>query len=682
MGNYFSGLSIIWQLLISCLVIILATATLLSHDLFQFPEIRTMTTAEYLDLATLFLCLIAIILALVAIYLTGRRTIREINQLNTFADNIRQENYDYRLPAGESLEVKKFSNTLRDMIIKIIQLTAFPGNNPQPVISADLSGRIIYQNPAVTSFLKDLNLDKINDLLPSSHTQLISICNATGQSYRKIEYWVNDRVFSWDYHCLHDQGVVHIYGDEITAHKQLEEQLSHDAFHDPLTQIPNRLLLSERIDQALKRWRNNKDDSFAVLILDLDHFKLINDSLGPQAGDHLLIEISHRLKRIIHRGDTLARLGGDEFALLIEEVGLRQAIQVAMRIKSSFDQSFKIDGHELNLTCSIGINIRGSEKDNSSDILRNADTAMYKAKARGGNCHEIFDISMHKDAMSRLEMEIALKQALKRDEFIVYYQPILALASGSITGFEALVRWQHPDKGLVPPGSFIPLTEESGLIIPLGQYILEKACNQLKKWQEIVPGCEKLMISINVAPKQLSHTKLLDDIEQALVMSRLDPAHVKLEITENGVMENIEENRELLSLLKERQISLGIDDFGTGYSSLSHLHRFPFDTLKIDRSFVMQMEQGDENMEIIKTIISLADSLGKKVIAEGIETESHLDVLRRLQCGYGQGYYFSKPLPAEEAEELLRSHSAGIESWTITPDPASPQNLQPQGQAD
>jgi len=665
-----SKISFSRQLSFYCLIILVSLSVLAGINL--APNLLKLHASKPLLWGLNLACLIPLITALGAIYLSGQQGRKEIMALCQLTTDVNQGDFQGKYPAAHSLELKELSCSLQEMADKVRQLTAFPGNNPQPVLSAEADGRIIFQNPATANYLAELKLKNIEEFLPSSHRQLISICIATNEPFRRIEHWINDRVFSWNYHYLQEQGAIHIYGDDITDQKQLEDQLSHDAFHDPLTGIANRLLLFDRIDQSIKRYLNNPADSFAVILLDIDQFKLINDSLGPHAGDQLLIEISRRLKQIVHRSDTVARLGSDEFGILLEEISdIRHAIHIADRIKSAFERPFVMNNHRLNIACSMGINMGGSETDNSDEILRNADTAMYRAKARGGNCHEIFDKSMHQDAMSRLELEIDLKQALKNNEFIVYYQPILSLPSGSITGFEALVRWQHPERGLVPPGMFIPLTEESGLIIPLGKIIMDQACQQLKSWQRSIPGCEQLMISINLAPRQLSSSSILADIDQALIANSLDPKYVKLEITENGIMENIEENQSLLAELKERQLSLGIDDFGTGYSSLSYLHRFPFDTLKIDRSFVMQMDQGDENKEIVRTIISLAMTLGKKVIAEGIETEEHLDVLRDLQCGYGQGYLFSKPIPADQAEKLLHQHPAGIESWQANQGPAS-----------
>ena len=441
---------------------------------------------------------------------------------------------------------------------------------------------------------------------------------------------------------------------DITERKQAEEQLQYIAFYDSLTELPNRALFMDRLEHVLQRAKRNQDCLFAVLFLDLDDFKLINDSLGHLAGDRLLKEIARRLRNCLRPSDTLARLGGDEFTILLEELkNLEDAIKVAERIHNQLSLPFKLNSHEIFPHTSIGITLSTMGYDQTKEILRDADTAMYRAKTLGKGRYQVFDSYLHQSAVASLQLKNDLRRAIERQEFLIYYQPIRELATGRLTGFEALLRWQHPERGLISPAEFIPVAEETGSIVPLGQWILSEACRQMKAWQEQLPTAESLKISVNLSGKQLTEAEFIEKINQILTQTDLDSRSLKLEITESTLMENVEVATKMLRQLRARKINLSLDDFGTGYSSLSYLHRFPLNTLKIDRSFVSRMKANDQNSEIIRAIVTLAHTLGMDVTAEGVETQEQLEQLKLLRCEQGQGYLFSRPLNQKAAEALL-----------------------------
>lgn len=450
---------------------------------------------------------------------------------------------------------------------------------------------------------------------------------------------------------------------DITDRKRAEGQLQHDAFHDALTGLPNRALFMENLKLTMKRATRNQSFQYAVLFLDLDRFKVINDSLGHMAGDKLLILIARRLETCLRPGDTVARLGGDEFTILLEDItSIDEAIQVAERIKQELALPFHLasggDGvtarlHEVFTTTSVGIAHSGHGYKRPDDLLRDADTAMYRAKSMGKTRHEVFDPAMHADAAHLLQLETDLRRALERDEFCVYYQPIVSLETGKLASLEALVRWQHPTKGFVSPDDFIPLAEETGLIMPLGEWVLRAACEQLRRWQAELALPAEVTMSVNLSGKQFAQNDLIDSIKRVLDGAQLAPNSLKLEITESIVMQNIETAADSMRELRALGVHLSIDDFGTGYSSLSYLHRFPISTLKIDRSFVGAMSGNNENTEIVRTIIMLAQNLGLDVVAEGVETHDQLTQLRALNCEYAQGYLFAKPLTAADAAAII-----------------------------
>ncbi len=443
---------------------------------------------------------------------------------------------------------------------------------------------------------------------------------------------------------------------DITHRKHAEQQLVHEALHDGLTGLPNRAWFMEQLQVSLDLVRSQKDRLFAVLFLDLDRFKLINDSIGHMVGDQLLIGIAKRLSQCIKPGDKVARLGGDEFTILLDDIrSASEAVEVADRIQNHLSKPFNVGGYETFTTVSIGIALSNSDYQLPEDFLRDADTAMYQAKSLGKARHVIFDKGMHARAVNLLQLETDLRRAIDRDEFFIEYQPIVELQSGRLTGFEALVRWQHPDRGSVLPDRFIAVAEETGFIVPIGQWVLLQACLQMQRWNEKHSPASPLSISVNLSGRQFGHSNLLEQVTQILDATGLDPRSLKLEITESVVMDSVESAAGTLEKLRALGVELSIDDFGTGYSSLSYLHRLPIDTLKIDRSFVSRMVENDENKEIVRTIIMLAKTLGMGVIAEGVETQEQAELLRELGCQYVQGYLVSKPLDAMTTDLLILS---------------------------
>ncbi|GAC1646360.1 MAG: hypothetical protein NVS4B8_18480 [Herpetosiphon sp.] len=439
---------------------------------------------------------------------------------------------------------------------------------------------------------------------------------------------------------------------DITARKEIEEQLRHDALHDALTGLPNRTLLVDRLNRVIARTKRAPEWEFAVLMLDLDRFKVVNDSFGHFVGDELLQSVVQRLRNCLRTNDGLARFGGDEFTIVLDgPVGLSGTLQVAERICTIMREPFIVDGKQLYTSVSIGIAPSVLRYDEPEEILRDADIALYHSKQRGGNCSSVVDNTMHRSAVARWQMESDLRQAIDQNELVVHYQPLVALDTQTIEGFEALVRWQHPDRGLIPPAAFIPVAEETGLIGALGMFVLRKACEQLVVWSK--DAVRPLKISVNVSGIQLAAPNCVQDVAAVLAATGVLGCQLQLEITESVMMAQEVVASSLLADLRRLGICVHIDDFGTGYSSLSMLHRLPIDALKIDRSFIQRIDT-QEGAHLVQTILTLASQLRLKVIAEGIETPDQMAALIEMGCLYGQGYLFSRPLPADGAERLLQ----------------------------
>jgi diguanylate cyclase (GGDEF)-like protein/PAS domain S-box-containing protein len=443
---------------------------------------------------------------------------------------------------------------------------------------------------------------------------------------------------------------------DISQRKKAQDRLLQTAFYDALTGLPNRVLFMDRLAYAIEHTKRRSDYRFAVLFLDLDRFKTVNDSLGHLIGDELLVTIARRLEGCLRPSDTAARLGGDEFALLLEGIhSARDATRIAHRVQRALSTPVELHGHEVFTTASIGIALSVTGYERPEDVLRDADTAMYRAKSEGKARHQLFDRKMHASAVTLLQLESDLRRALDRQEFRVFYQPVVALESGRISGFEALLRWQHPRRGLLAPIDFLSVAEETGLLIPIGWWAVREACQQLRRWQEEFPLAPPLSISINLSSRQFAQADLVDHIDAILAETRVPPGALKLELMENIMLKHAERAREVLPRIRDRGIQLQMDNFGTGYASLNFLHHFSLATLKIDRSFVSMMNTAQSNLEIVRAICALAHNLDMQVVAEGIETEAHLEGLRLLKCEYGQGYFFAGPLDTDKASDLLAS---------------------------
>ncbi|MEG3924849.1 EAL domain-containing protein [Microcoleus sp. T3_D1] len=442
-----------------------------------------------------------------------------------------------------------------------------------------------------------------------------------------------------------------------------EQKLGHDAFHDALTELPNRAWFMNRLQQAIDLSYTREDYLYAVLFIDLDRFKVVNDSLGHLVGDELLKSVARQLQASLRPTDAVARFGGDEFVILLEDIkDIDEPNRVAERIQNQLRQPFNLNDYEVFTDISIGIIVSTMGYDRPEDVLRDADIAMYYAKAQGRGRYEVFDPAMQTVAMTRLQLENDLRRAMALQEFCLHYQPIVSLSTGQLSGFEALVRWHHPSGIIYPPAEFIPVAEETGLINELGWWVLQEACHQISIWQQQFPHTPPLAINVNLSPVQLKQANLLNRIEEILQETGFPSYSLKLEITESCILETVSREEKMLKQLKALGLMLCIDDFGTGYSSLSRLHEFPIDTLKIDRSFVSRIGADNSGVEIIQTIVTLARSRGMDIVAEGIETPAQLQKLRELGCELGQGYLFSKPVDSFKATELL-GIKVGLASW-------------------
>ncbi|MGB0030755.1 MAG: EAL domain-containing protein [Candidatus Sulfotelmatobacter sp.] len=572
----------------------------------------------------------------------------------------------------------------RDRLFQLIS-----ENAADMIAVVNKKGNRIYNSPAYQKILgysqDDLAESPLEQIHPEDRARVHGAAEKariTGRGER-LEYRIRHKNGSWlvlestaSVICGAKgeiEGLV-VVNRDITERKRAEEMLAHNAFHDGLTNLANRTLLLDRLGRALVTSSRHADFRFAVLFIDIDGFKVFNDSLGHAAGDDLLIQIGRRLTASLRRvdtisrprsgenkepifgDDTLARPGGDEFVVLAEE--LREpsdAIRVAERIQERLALPFDLDGHEIVITASIGIAFNSSTNSDAQDLLRDAEIAMYRAKQTGKAHCEVFDNAMHAGALKRLQLETDLRRAVEQGELLVYYQPIVSLRDGQIVGFEALTRWQSP-KGLVMPNDFIPVADETGIILSINRQLMHEACQQLLSWQQLFPSNPPLSLSVNISPKQFAQADLAAQIGQLLQESGMDPRFVDLEITETIAMADAAKSAGMLSELKALGVGLDIDDFGTGYSSLSRLQSFRVDTLKIDRIFVSRMDSDHETHEIVRVIINLAHSLGLKVVAEGVETQAQFDLLRKLGCERAQGYLFSKPVDRDTILKLLATN--------------------------
>jgi len=475
------------------------------------------------------------------------------------------------------------------------------------------------------------------------------------------EYRIRDNRGNWRW--MYARGVAlrddkskprRVAGSQTDIHerRRVEHRLAHEALHDSLTGLPNRQLLFERLSRCIKRNSRRSDYLYAVLFFDLDRFKVVNESLGHVAGDGLLRELAERLRAGLRPGDTVARLGGDEFALILEDIrGVSDAVRVSRRVQEAVAQPFRVGEREIFTRASIGIALGKPEYEQPEDVLRDADAAMYRAKANGRDRHEVFDQAMHEAALYLLHMENDLRRAIEREEFAIHYQPIVDLDSGKVNGFEALLRWRHPERGLLHPAAFLPVAEEAGLMVGIDRWVLGRACRQLATWRD--KGSD-VLVSVNLVTKQFEQPDLVAAVKTVLKESSVDPAALKIEITEDTLREDAGILK-TMQQLKHMDIHLYIDDFGAGYSSLSRLQKLPVDILKIDRSFVKDLQDSDDDREIVRTIVTLAQNLQMGVIAEGVELEAQVVELKRLGCRSAQGFLFAEPLSAPAADELVQA---------------------------
>jgi diguanylate cyclase (GGDEF)-like protein len=451
------------------------------------------------------------------------------------------------------------------------------------------------------------------------------------------------------------QNLTELLNRENTARRKTEERLIHRAFYDSLTNLPNRSFFIDHLQNALERKKRYPDHVFAVFFLDIDRFKVINDGLGHFVGDQLLVLFSQRLKKSVRTIDTVARFGGDEFAVLVDDAGkVSDVNELAERIKDEMRPHFSVFGHDIFASVSIGI-VLSSQRDyiHPHELMRDADIAMYNAKSRGKSCHAIFDSAMHAEATTLHQLETELRKAVENNEFTLHYQPIISMENDRIIGFEALVRWQHPQRGIIPPLDFMTAAEETGLILPIGQWVIREACRQMRQWQEQFPEYKTLTVSANVSSKVFSQPDFYEVIEKILLDTGLEASRLRLEIVERMLIENPEPAAVLLKRLKDLKVQFDIDDFGTGYSALNYLRQFPINGLKIDRSFIEALASDKNNAEIVKTIIALAHALNLDVIAEGIETTEQLEIFRTMKGEYAQGFFIFRPMDGKAVEALL-----------------------------
>jgi diguanylate cyclase (GGDEF)-like protein/PAS domain S-box-containing protein len=533
-----------------------------------------------------------------------------------------------------------------------VRLAAFVRETPNPVLECGADGEIVFRNPAADAAAAEMAGGELAALLPAAHRQLARAALEGGQVFRGVEVTVGERILAWTYHPNLPLGAVHLFGEEITGRRAVEEQLRHEALHDALTGLPNRLLFLEHLARALLRQRRTPEHQFAVLFLDLDRFKVVNDGLGHHVGDELLVAVAGRLLGCVRGTDTVARFGGDEFAVLLDGIpDLEFVLGAAERIQETVSAPVALSGYEVYTSASIGVALSGAAYGRPEYLLRNADMAMYRAKAAGMGRTEVFDRAMHARALLRLQTETDLRHALERGEFRVFFQPVVGLGDGGVAGVEALVRWKHPERGWVGPGEFIAAAEETGLISALGRWVLGEACRCVRAWD--AAGCPPVWASVNLSVKQFVQPDLAAQVAAALDASGLAPDRLRLEVTESVVADDLEAAAATLRRLRALGPRVYMDDFGTGYSSLSYLHRLPLDGLKVDRSFVSRIGTEESAAALVRTIAALGSSLGLAVVGEGVETPAQLAALRALEFDFAQGFHLCPPLDADALGVLL-----------------------------
>jgi diguanylate cyclase (GGDEF)-like protein len=652
---------------------------------------------------TLSFFMIALVLSLYVGIITVRLVSRPLQQLNEAAKNVAQGDFDQRVNADYVAEVQELGQSFNQMTThlqdsfsqlqrlnqalaqKESRLNQFLEALPVGVSVHDLTGKLFYINKVGLNLLHiDAPLDAATDELATAYqiyypqtqqlykSEDLPVVRAlAGETVHtdNIEFRRGEEGIVLEVHTTpiyneqgEVEGAIAVFQD-VRDRKRIEEQLLYQSLHDSLTSLPNRTYLMQRLRCALERVQQHPERYFALLFLDLDRFKVINDSLGHLVGDQLLITVAQKLQTVIRSQDVAARFGGDEFVILLEPIrGTQDSVEVARRIFAELQCPLLLEGREVFISTSIGIVFGTHQYTEAADLLRDADIALYRAKAKGRNCYEIFGTKMYQQVLERLHLEQDLRQAIDNQKLSVYYQPIVALETTKIIGFEALARWFEPVRGFIPPNEFIQIAEETGMIVSLDRWMMQQACQQLVQWQQQFEGLDDLKMSVNLAVQDLQDSHLLDSIFQTLQQTGLAEQCLSLEITESNLIPNISLTNDLLSQLRNQGIHISIDDFGTGYSSLNYLQHLAADTLKIDGSFIRQMYQSDKTLNLVKMIITLSHQLGLDIIAEGIETQQQVVDLRQLGCQLGQGYYFSKPLTAEAVTALLSNQDRSRDS--------------------
>lgn len=603
-----------------------------------------------------------------------RRAKEEVERLNQILEKRIEERTQELIQANQALEIEIQERQSAQECLRISEerLESIFNTLEDGLISysSDYS-RIFYLNSAVEN-IYGYSIDEclsnpklfIELIHPEDRARVEAArCQLNARYNVSEEYRIvhSDNRITWIHersHAIfdpqHDDFRIDSIIRDITEQKLAQDQLLHDALHDGLTGLPNRNLFMDRLDQVLIHSRLHTDWNFAVLFIDLDRFKMINDSLGHLVGDRFLQEIAKRIENALRSMDTVARLGGDEFTILLDNIHHEdEVVSVAERILKSIEAPIIIEENQIFSSASIGIVIDRGDYDNSANLLRDADIAMYRSKALGKGRYTVFNHAMYEQNLKMMQIDNDLRFALERQELELYYQPIIELSSNRLMGFEALIRWRHPDKGLISPGDFIPIAEETGLIVPIGDWVMGEACGQLRAWHRQFPQLDYLKLSINLSIQQIREPDLITKLDRILADTGVDCRQLRLEITETMMIDQGEETLGKMEQLRARNIQLSIDDFGQGYSSLSYLHLLPVNTLKIDRTFVNQMTLGGQNLAIIRTITILAHTLGMDVVAEGVETAEQANLLRDLGCEYAQGYFFSRPLNVAAATRAI-----------------------------